>query len=248
MGSSPRNLHGFVKISSDNGTTWSDPLSLPENILGPAKCKPLVSEDKKDLICGASFQKDNKSVASHQDGWASIDVLKNFENEENFEHKECWEKGKKIAFEFKGAGSVIIQPAIWQDCLNPQVLHMLCRASTGKLVYSCSNDFGKTWASAVDSELPSNYSAIDILKTVDNRVFMVWNPLPDLRWKLAVSELVGDDPKFSDSWKESLLLESDEENKKSEYSFPSIIPCGDRLFIAYGINRRELILAEVVKS
>jgi len=262
IGHSPRDWKGFVKISSNGGETWTKPISLPENILGPAKCKPLVSQNGEDLICGASCEKENKSIPIKFkemcgiDGYISFDILRNFKNEKNFSDLKSWEKGNPLGYEFKGAGSVVIQPAMWVNAVNPRTIHALCRASTGTLVYTVSFDYGETWKDPVDSELPSNYSSIDILKTSKGRVFMAWNPLkwnsleetPNsktcARWKLVISELVGNDPRLSGSWNECLELEYDV-NKKAEYSFPSIIPVANKLFVAYGINRKALVLAEV---
>lgn len=254
IGHSPRDWKGFVKISCD-GIVWSEPIRLPENILGPAKCKPLLSDDGKNLICGSSFQKENASISPKfkekvgQDGWASFDILVNFADDNNFARPDAWIKGAPVGFELRGAGSVVIQPATWQDNSVPGKLHALCRANTGKLVYTFSNDFGKTWAVAVDSELPSNYSAIDIAKMSDGRIFMAWNPLEttassyDQRWMFVISELIGSDPKLGNFWN-YFILERDE-NKKAEYSFPSLIPCDGKLFAAYGINRKELVLVEL---
>lgn len=248
IGHSPRDWQGFLKISENGGESWSNPIKLPENILGPAKCKPLVSIDGKNLICGASTQKENKSVESKQDGWVTVDILKNFEDEDSIKNQESWENGLKLAFEFNGAGSVVVQPALWQDKENQQTLHMLCRSNTGNLVYANSIDFGKTWKDVSNSELPSNYAAIDICKTSNNRIFMAWNPLQKGRYKLAISELVGQNPMLKTSWEEEALILEHDENKNEEYSFPSIIPCYNKLFVAYGANRNKLILAEVSLS
>lgn len=43
-GPDPRQWWGMLMHSEDNGQTWSDPVRLPEDILGPVKNKPVLME------------------------------------------------------------------------------------------------------------------------------------------------------------------------------------------------------------
>ena len=255
IGHSPRDWNGFVKITKDGGATWSNASALPQGFFGAGKCKPLITKNGRDLICGACTQRENISIpkkineSCRQDGWVTVDILENFKNFENFSNQVAWKQGEKIGYELKGPGSVVIQPAIWKDQNNDHVLHMLCRSNKGKLVYAQSFDCGLKWVSARESELPSNYSAIDIARTKQG-VFMVWNPLEkpaqgDARWKLVLSQL---NPKMRPdlltAWKNEIVLEEDK-NKKNEYSFPTIIPCDDSLFVGYISDRKEIRLVKI---
>lgn len=255
IGKSPRDWSGFVKVSDDAGVSWSKAIALPLNYLGPAKCKPLITKNGKNLICGSSTQRENGSISKKfnepcgQDGWVSVDILENFKNIENFSNQQAWNKGKAIGYELRGPGSVVIQPAIWHDQGLPDMLHMLCRSNRGKLVYSCSHDNGLTWAFGDESELPSNYSAIDIVQ-IKQGIFMAWNPLEkplqgDARWKLVLSRLaLGVAPGLVNAWKDEVVLEEDV-TKQREYSFPTIITSAEGLFVAYACNRQEIRLAKI---
>ncbi|RYZ17210.1 MAG: sialidase, partial [Sphingobacteriales bacterium] len=45
VGPSPREWWGMMKSSKDNGVSWSEPIRLPDGILGPIKNKPLQLKD-----------------------------------------------------------------------------------------------------------------------------------------------------------------------------------------------------------
>jgi predicted neuraminidase len=45
VGPSPSRWWGMVRTSEDDGITWSDPVRLPDGILGPIKNKPVQLED-----------------------------------------------------------------------------------------------------------------------------------------------------------------------------------------------------------
>ncbi|MBU4269530.1 exo-alpha-sialidase [Candidatus Dependentiae bacterium] len=243
VGTHPRNWFGFVKISYDYGESWTKPIPLPEGILGPTKCKPLIAQNDNDLICGSSTQKENFKVENNKqgDGWISINILKDFGKLEILEinNSKNWELIDNVTY--GNPGSVIIQPAIWQYNTN---IYMLCRSNNGKLVYTNSNDYGKTWSNSIDSELPSNYSAIDILST-ETEIFMAWNPINNnFRNKLILSKLINPlAPEKLSSWEEIFVIESDDQNPKTEYSFPSIIFQNNKLIVAYGVNQKEMRLA-----
>ena len=58
-GRSPQNWRGYLKRSSDDGETWSEPQSLGRGIVGPAKNKPIQLADGT-ILAPSSREKRNR--------------------------------------------------------------------------------------------------------------------------------------------------------------------------------------------
>ena len=64
VGPSPSQWWGMYKVSHDNGNTWSQPVRLPDNILGPIRNKPLQIGNR--IISPSSVEStDGKIWQSH---------------------------------------------------------------------------------------------------------------------------------------------------------------------------------------
>jgi predicted neuraminidase len=62
VGPSPQTWWGMVRISRDNGRTWTDARRLPDGILGPVKNKPVRLSDGSILSPSSTESTDRPSV------------------------------------------------------------------------------------------------------------------------------------------------------------------------------------------
>ena len=62
VGPSPSAWWGELMISRDHGVTFVDRRRLPEGIDGPVRCKPILLNDGKTLLCGSSTEHDGWRV------------------------------------------------------------------------------------------------------------------------------------------------------------------------------------------
>ena len=74
---------------------------------------------------------------------------------------------------FYGRG--VIQPTLWESI--PDQVHMLLRSTEGMIYRSDSKDGGDTWTEAYATELPNNNSGIDMIRSEDGKLFLVYNPV-----------------------------------------------------------------------
>lgn len=213
----------WFMTSADNGNTWSNPTELVQNDKGgrgPVRNKPIVLSNG-DWIAGAS---DESGL------WRSFVDISNDEGTN-------WSKSEFINFdtiEVKDEG--MIQPTLWES--QDGHVHMLLRTSAGYIYRSDSQDYGRTWSTAYKTGLPNPNSGIDLVKLVDGRLALLYNP-DNKNWgsrtalKLAISEDNGD------SWTDIIDLENGKEG--DEYSYPAIVSCGDRVSLSYTWNRSNVM-------
>jgi predicted neuraminidase len=199
MGPNPSRWHGMMMSSTDNGRTWTEPRSLPEGILGPAKNHPLEFPDGT-ILCGSSTE---------EDGWrVHFEMTK--------DKGLTWVKTAPVN---KGRGVGLIQPALLRTGGDAVIALMRCTA--GHIYSSRSADRGATWSPAVPLDLANPNSGIDAVTLRDGRHVLAFNPVPEGRTPLAVS-LSSDGRK----WTQVLTLEDE---KGAEFSYPAVIQSRDGL-------------------
>ncbi|MCX8065669.1 MAG: exo-alpha-sialidase [Candidatus Hydrogenedentes bacterium] len=221
--------------SLDNGESWSEPVELvPGDIggRGPVKNKPIITHDGTWVAPASTEVGKWRCFAD-----LSIDFGQTW-----FKSNEWEIDSKKI----KGKGT--IQPTLWESANGK--LHALMRTTCGRIARSDSEDGGRSWCPVYLTDLPNNNSGIDLVKTDDNMLWLVYNPVgfnwgPRNPLTLAVSK----DNGFK--WENTAHLEKDE-IPISEYSYPAIIKTSKGIAVSYTWKRERikfwLIPYEVLKK
>ncbi len=216
VGPNPREWWGELKISTDNGISWSAPRKLPDDILGPVKNKPVLLDNGK-LLCPSSTEHDGWRV--HMEFTPDFGIT--------------WERTGFL----NNKDLYAIQPAILTHKTGR--LQILCRTNRSRIFSSWSDDKGNSWSRLMPDSLPNPNSGIDAVTLTDGRHFLVYNHLTKGRHQLNAA--LSDDGK---TWKAALLLEDDSEGK--EYSYPAVIQSADGLIHITYTWRRRLIRHVVV--
>lgn len=216
VGINPREWWGMMKTSTNDGKTWSEPIKLPENILGPIKNKS-VQLVTGEIIHPSSTESVNSKIwkthveisDANAQNWKKVEI-------------ECGEYG-------------VIQPSILTH--KDGRLQMLLRSRQNLIIQSWSKDNGKTWGTLSPINLPNPNSGIDAVTLQNGKFLLVYNPLPSgNKWsngrnvlKVAISE-------DGINWKDVYELENKD---KGEFSYPAIIQSKDgKAHITYTYNRK----------
>lgn len=211
VGPNPREWWGMVITSEDDGFIWSEPVRLPDGILGPIKNKPITLPDGR-ILCGSSKE---------DEGWQVF-----------------FEITEDPLGEWKSIGPVnnpdrfaAIQPTLL--CFPKDgTVHALCRTRQGVIGEVVSEDQGKSWSRMKRTKLLNPNSGIDGVSLNDKRHLLVYNRSDSARTPLNVAIT-----KYGKRWKPILRLE----DEKGEYSYPAIIQSSDGLIhITYTWNRETI--------
>jgi predicted neuraminidase len=215
VGPSPELWWGLVKISQDDGKTWSKSRRLPRTlygpIYGPIRNKPIELANGT-LLCGSSTE---------DAGWrVHVEWTKDPMRE--------WQRTPAIhsALEF-GA----IQPTLLQ--YPDGRIQMLCRTKQKVITESWSTNSGKSWSRMMATSLPNPNSAIDSVMLRDGRVLLVYNHSTSGRGVLNVA--LSPDGK---RWEAAAVLENE---PGSEFSYPAVIQTSDGLVhVTYTWKRQRI--------
>jgi alpha-L-fucosidase len=218
VGPNPREWWGMVKTSSDNGSSWSEAIRLPQGILGPIKNKPVQLPDGT-IISPSSTEENSGRWKVH------LEISSDLGN--------TWR-------------AMQIDTAAAFDVIQPSILHygdgrlqILCRSKQGSVVQAWSNDNGKSWGPLFKTTLLNPNSGTDATTLNNGEQLIVYNPdVPGKDWfngrgKLRVARSVD-----GKTWKDIAILE---EGSKEEYSYPAIIQTKDGLVhITYTYDRKNI--------
>jgi predicted neuraminidase len=182
VGPDPRTWWGMLKLSDDNGRSWSEARRLPDNFVGPVKNKPVQLADGS-ILCGSSIE---------FDGW-----------------RVHFEKTSGLAEEWQRIGPVndgkaigAIQPSIL--LLGDGRLMAVGRTRQQKVFSVSSADNGATWGAMTLLDMPNPNSGTDAVTMKDGRHVLLYNHTPKGRSPLNVG--VSTD---GINWKNSLTLEDE---------------------------------------
>jgi photosystem II stability/assembly factor-like uncharacterized protein len=192
----------FQQVSADAGQTWSEPEPIPCDPPLLGKNAPVDLPNGR-LVLPVTVEGDQYSAAAlvSTDGG------------------DTWQPSEPIAAE---DGTRVLQPA--GALLSDGTLLFLLRSNGGRLYRSTSNDGGTTWSVPEPTDLPNNNSGIDLVRTTDGRLLLVYNPVGTdwgPRSPLTVMHATDD----GRQWQELLTLE----DGLGEYSYPTAIQTDDGL-------------------
>lgn len=222
VGPDPETWWGLYMTSQDDGKTWSEPIMLPEGILGPIKNQP-IQLSNGDIISPSSTE-------SKTDGW-QIHLEMSSDSGKTWTKTEPLNDGKEF-----GA----IQPVVLN--YGEGKLQLLSRTKNSVVSQNWSADHGKTWDKMEATELPNPNSGIDGVSLKDGRQLLIYNPTGK-NWgdRVPLSLALSNDGK---NWKRVLDLEPLRETtdrEGEEYSYPTMMQAADGLvYLVYTWNRKTV--------
>ncbi len=164
VGPSPENWWGMVRLSTDDGKTWTKVRRLPDGFVGPVRNPPLELADGT-LLCGSSTE--NKGWRVHME-WTKDPF-------------GLWNRGPELNAAYSVAA---IQPTILR---HEHGLQILCRTKQGRIYESWATNGYYRWSPMTRTVLPNPNSAIDAIMLKDGRALLVYNHSRDDRGILNVA-------------------------------------------------------------
>jgi predicted neuraminidase len=152
VGPSPSRWWGMHLSSADGGKTWSKPVKLPDEILGPIRSKPVQLADGT-ILCGSS---------SEHAGWKI-----HFERTPDLGKTWSRTKANSDPKQFEA-----IQPTI---LVHKNQLQALCRSRQRFITEVWSSDNGHTWSPMKATSLPNPSAGVDGVTLKDGRHLLVYN-------------------------------------------------------------------------
>src|SRR5680860_874947 len=222
VGPSPQEWWGLYMTSKDDGKTWSEPIMLPDGILGPIKNQPI--QLKNGTIISPSS---NETLTGD---W-TIHI------EQSVDSAKTWTKTEPLndPEEF-GA----IQPVVLNH--GNGKLQLLSRTKNDVVAQNWSEDNGKTWGKMTATSLSNPNSGVDGVTLKDGRHILIYNPTSK-NWgdRVPLSLGISTDGR---NWNRVLDLEPLRETtdrEGEEYSYPTVIQAPDgKVHIVYTWNRKTV--------
>ena len=235
----------MYRVSEDNGETFGEEKELDQGGRGPVRNKPIRLKSGRILAPGSTEQGIWKAFVDRSD-----------------DDGKTWNKSQEVAIsqlEYKSGertvgkddssipvseqsfyGRGVIQPTLWESI--PDQVHMLLRSTEGMIYRSDSKDGGDTWTEAYATELPNNNSGIDMIRSKDGKLFLVYNPI-GVNWgdRTPISLVVSKDD--GKTWEKIRDLSTGE----GEFAYPAIIQDEDFLYITYTYKRKNIAFWKIRK-
>ena len=225
------------RISEDYGETFGEAKELvpgDRGGRGPVRCKMITLSDGS-MLAGTSTEEGIWTAYADrsEDGGKSfclsdptrIEVAYGGENTAAGSTVQVSEQS------FYGRG--VIQPTLWES--SPGKVHMLLRSSEGRIYRADSEDYGKSWGSAYPTKLPNNNSGIDVVRCSDGVLILCMNPVGE-NWGKRTPLVLLSSSDNGASWQEEAVLEDTD----GEYSYPSIIADGKKIYVSYTFDRKSI--------
>jgi predicted neuraminidase len=219
VGPKPAAWWGMLTTSLDEGKTWSKPVRLPANILGPVKNKPVQLADGA-ILCGSSTENNGRRV--------------HFESTTDF--GKTWSATPPVN-DPKSIGA--IQPSIL--FLKNGGLEVVGRTQNDRMFQIFSSDEGRTWGTMTLMDLPNPDSGTDAVTLRDGRQILVYNHNirtgSNNKGRSPLNVAVSDD---ETNWQAALVLENDPD-APSGFAYPAVIQTRDGLVhITYTWERKRI--------
>lgn len=194
-GPSPERWTGFVRKSMDSGKTWSKPEMMFAGMWGPVRAKP-IQLGSGTILAGTS-------VESHSNWTPYVD--------RSADDGATWKRsnGFPMPGKFKQ-----IQPTLFQTEAG-HIVALMRSSNPRKICRAVSKDGGETFSPAEETPLPNPSAGIDVVKTRQGDLFLIYNPTPLLRTPISLAHS-HDDGK---TWKKVVDLETE----IGEFSYPAMI-------------------------
>ncbi|MBQ8209981.1 MAG: exo-alpha-sialidase [Clostridia bacterium] len=215
--------------SFDGGESWTKPeiLVKDDNSGGRGPVKNKCIRTSEGILLAPASTEQNKQ-------WRCfIDI--------SDDDGDSWHKQQYIVRPRKLPTGLVkmIQPALWED--EKGIIHALMRSDKGFIYYSRSKDGGRKWTKAEKTDIPNNNSGIDCVKADDGNIYLVCNPVGE-NWgaRSPLSLMKSEDN--GKSFSEIAVLE---DRKDGEFSYPAIIAQGDKLYVTYTYDRKNIVYCEV---
>ena len=173
----------MYRVSEDNGETFGEEKELvpgDQGGRGPVRNKPIRLKSGRILAPGSTEQGIWKAFVDRSDDdgktWNKSQEVEISQLEYKSGERTVGKDDSSIPVSeqsFYGRG--VIQPTLWESI--PDQVHMLLRSTEGMIYRSDSKDGGDTWTEAYATELPNNNSGIDMIRSKDGKLFLVYNPV-----------------------------------------------------------------------
>jgi predicted neuraminidase len=226
VGPDPQSWWGELMVSYDRGRSFRERRRLPEDILGPVRCKPILLPGNV-LLSGTSTEHDGWTVH-----FEKVSLVAGLPSSD-------WKRIGPIHTkeEFNA-----IQPTLLRHTNGS--LQALCRTKSGAISSSLSKDQGETWSPMTEIDLPNNNSGIDAVTLADGRHLLIYNHLGSGRtgWgrRGMLNLAISDDGL---TWKKVGVLEQE---ARAEFSYPAIIQTTDGKVHATWTWKRKKIKHAVI--
>ena len=206
----------FLKTSKDLGRTWSDPKLIVEKKGFVVRNKPLIIDGRMILPGG------NGKLPKY---WCNVLIT---------EDGEHFHMSGKIELPKGGCE----QPAIVM-LSNGDILGYL-RTSKDHVYKTTSHDLGETWSIGEPMALYNPGSALDLVRTSQGELILVWNNNPRIG-SMAQNRRclnIGYSPDEGKTWPIIKVVESAADG---HFAYPAIIIGSDGLFhLVYNDRRRNM--------
>lgn len=204
-----------VTKSTDNGSTWSEPMQLAES-------KPYFYDPSNDrmiqLPSGRVIIPLNREDTVGGHGTCYVYY--------SDDSGKTWLKSQEIDNE----GDTCEEPAV--QPYDNNTLVMLQRARGGHALYSVSPDQGRTWSKSKPTNLATSFVSVN-LKRLNGELYALYNKGPR-RQNLTIARLVS--PSDFGQYQDVLQFTGEEAARlypSHQYSTASITPDGKKLFLNY---------------
>ncbi len=217
-GPKPDNWTGFARRSADGGATWGKPDTLPAGFFGPVRAKPIVLADGT-LLAGTS-------VESYRNWTPYVD--------RSSDGGRTWKRSNPFPV---GDTFRQIQPTLFQ-AKDGRVAALLRSGNPKAVCIAWSADGSVTFGPAEPTPLANPNSGIDVVRTREGDLFLVYNPSTLFRTPLSLARSTDD----GKTWAKV----ADLEGAIGEYSYPAMIQsAAGTLEITYTWNRTHIKHASV---
>jgi predicted neuraminidase len=214
-GPSPQTWTGFVRTSTDNGQSFGKPAMLPAGLLGPVRAKPIQLKDGT-ILAGTSLE-------SHRNWTPYVD--------RSTDDGQTWTRSNPFPVPEKFGQ---IQPTLFTVGDKQETVVALMRSKDPrKICKAVSTDGGKTFGPAEPTELLNPSAGIDVVRTAEGDLFLIYNPTERARTPISLARSTDD----GKTWTKV----TDLENEAGEFSYPAmIVGAKGTLEITYTWNRTHI--------